>query len=719
MSDVKFVAKSDFEQVKKDYLALARHTAKVETENRKLQAATRDVGNAAKVTRNEQTKGATSAITHIREMAGAYLGVSAAIGAVRSALQFMNAEQEKAIGGLDKLRDLRDKLAQISETPEQFKAIEKHADELAIRHGFDRDATRALAFSAKSEGFERVESDILRASRGTAQVEALSTLAGSVANLFEKEKLTSESAMSMGFAAAAMSKLDIKEMSPAIATAAEGGKAAEASAVEVFAATSALASKFASGQTAADRIKAFGFAVDKADDPRVKDKGIIEAVRAAKQFSPDELESFLGGSTEVKAGFEALAESLDEIERRAKIIARERDLGIGAGSSFAQQVNIRQRDETFKADREMTSARVRREVANEQQNLAKPAAAQVTIDEKLAQLKESDKSLASQFGAQRAGEAAKFMQGGATTTAVAASIGAKAGEHFTSGPLGPFRAIADAFGMLTDLRGTADREGITAAKRRDALQATDQRQQSSPIKQASPVDRQPSDSQISETVKRRQDARRGQALQHLRQFNEPEATAGNDGAAAGGFGADLFNQVKREIEAAAAVDPERMRQLSPNLDAAKRAAGERRDGFTADDVAREFERAKLSPNLDRARAAAGQRRDGVTAETIARDFERAKLSPNLDRAKAAASREPMDDPTNKAAADARSILDRNLNKSADASTRKTEELLAAAVGHLADISQRMNAPTRPVATATGNRSNNRAAALAEVSRAIA
>lgn len=79
MAEVKFSGTSDFEKVKKDYEALAKHTAKVESENQKLKKTSDQVGDSyRKVNRNQKSM-LQSGADGARGLVDQYVGARAAL----------------------------------------------------------------------------------------------------------------------------------------------------------------------------------------------------------------------------------------------------------------------------------------------------------------------------------------------------------------------------------------------------------------------------------------------------------------------------------------------------------------------------------------------------------------------------------------------------------------------------------------------------------------
>jgi len=87
MADVKFTGKSDFEKVKKDYEDLARRTAKVEAENKKLKTTSDRVDASMRKTGRSQSSMLQAGIASTRSLIASYGGVHAALALVTKELE--------------------------------------------------------------------------------------------------------------------------------------------------------------------------------------------------------------------------------------------------------------------------------------------------------------------------------------------------------------------------------------------------------------------------------------------------------------------------------------------------------------------------------------------------------------------------------------------------------------------------------------------------------
>lgn len=96
MTDVKFTGTSDFEKVKKDYESLAKHTAKVESENQKLKKTSDQVSESFRKTNRGQASVLEKSIGSIAQMASGYISVAGAIALVNKEMQYQKTLQDEA-----------------------------------------------------------------------------------------------------------------------------------------------------------------------------------------------------------------------------------------------------------------------------------------------------------------------------------------------------------------------------------------------------------------------------------------------------------------------------------------------------------------------------------------------------------------------------------------------------------------------------------------------
>lgn len=197
-----------------------------------------------------------SATQQLGQFMAGWVSVGKAIDLVSEAMRKVREEQQKALDSLNQVSDQNKPLLQVARDAEDYEALTSRADRLAVDNGIGREESRQLMFSARSEGFEG-SADFVAGNAQFLDVQSQATVAGQIPGLFKQEGLTPEEAINMGLVAASESRLNFEEIARSLPGAAEGGSIAGASSEETFGALSVLAGRFKSGDTAADRLKAF------------------------------------------------------------------------------------------------------------------------------------------------------------------------------------------------------------------------------------------------------------------------------------------------------------------------------------------------------------------------------------------------------------------------------------------------------------------------------
>lgn len=279
--------------------------------------------------------------------------VALGVRAIAAAWETVNAEQEKGLGALLKTQDTSRALLQISDTPEDFASMRDQAQQLATREGVDITTVERVMFSAVSEGFREVVPDIIAANQ-VISPESAAGVAGQVPALFQGA-IGALEAVDLTLKAARDSRLSFEDIAKSLPGAAEGGAVAKASPEETLAVLSVLASRFKSGETAADRIKAFSAkaGIDAGDagltDEQLAEKREAEQSRVeretralrTKEERVADLDKRLAGAGR-RTDKEALQTQLDRARRdvdefdRSKLQFREPERG-ETRESFAGQ----------------------------------------------------------------------------------------------------------------------------------------------------------------------------------------------------------------------------------------------------------------------------------------------------------------------------------------------------------------------------------------------
>ena len=195
----------------------------------------------------------TSQIGQYATAAGA---AALAVRAISAAWETVTEEQQKGFDALKKQSESGERqLLQVSGSREEFESMRGQAQQLATSTGVDLNTIQKVLFSGVSEGFRDVVPDIIAANQ-VISPESAAGVAGQVPALFQGTIGALES-VDLTLKAARDSRLNFEQIAQALPGAAEGGAVAKATAEETLATLSVLASRFKSGETAADRIKAF------------------------------------------------------------------------------------------------------------------------------------------------------------------------------------------------------------------------------------------------------------------------------------------------------------------------------------------------------------------------------------------------------------------------------------------------------------------------------
>lgn len=208
---------------------------------------------------NEELRKGNSLLSSAGEGIGKYIaGVGVASGAamvLSKAWDNIVTRQKEGVQALEQTKTADSNLLQISESSQQFRQLRSESDQLSMQTGVDRTAVREVMFQGVSEGFKDAVPEIIKANQ-VIPVKEAAGVAGQIPALFQGQ-LKAMEAVDLTLAAAKASRLDFAPLARALPSAAEGGAIAKASPEETLATLSVLASRFKSGEAAADRIKAF------------------------------------------------------------------------------------------------------------------------------------------------------------------------------------------------------------------------------------------------------------------------------------------------------------------------------------------------------------------------------------------------------------------------------------------------------------------------------
>lgn len=224
-----------------------------------------------------------------------------------------NEEKAKAVESISATKDSRRSLGQIANDSNDYQALVDASNRVAIAGGIDRELAQDFVFSGRSEGFD---AEALAKFIPVVSADSLSKVAGQVNTLYGGS-LSAEQTINAVLSGARSSRLNFEDLSSGLASVAEGGRLQKSSAEEQIGSLSVLASYFKSGDTAADRLKAFQTRMALGGQEfGVAGMGIVDATRAIQGMSPEDRSKLLGESQEVNAAFSALAENLPTIQQR-------------------------------------------------------------------------------------------------------------------------------------------------------------------------------------------------------------------------------------------------------------------------------------------------------------------------------------------------------------------------------------------------------------------
>lgn len=392
MADIQVVLTGDDANLFKAYEKLEKKQKDLEQKLKDIKAASKDASEAAKKGADDTTDAAGKIGSKFKEQAGqiaglkdsvtssfdpavigaftgAVGGIAVAVRAAGEAWRQYREDQGKALASLESQADVDRRLVQVSTSSADLEGLQKRADDAAQKFGVERAAAKEVLFSSRSEGFESEFEKVIRAAP-VVDPKAAAIVAGKLPALFQG-KIKPTEAVSLTLAAAEASNLNFEQLASTTPQAAEGGAIAKASPQELLAVQSVLASRFKSGETAADRIKAFATAGG--IDERFKGKGIIQAFKEIQALSDDDRKEFLGKSAELNTAYVVLSQEMGKIEERLQLLTQERESFATGGGALEAKLNIAQTNPAIQARKDVARARNKEEIAREE-NLAQAAA---------------------------------------------------------------------------------------------------------------------------------------------------------------------------------------------------------------------------------------------------------------------------------------------------------------------------------------------------------
>jgi len=423
---VVFKATSDFDAVLKDYDKLQRQVVLL---NQKLKDTTDESG---------KNKGATDSLANnqlgfLKSAIAGWVSLEGVVRTVGSALDFAAQETEAAVQSMDRLTDSRRRLAQVALSGADLEAVEKQADELAVKHGVSREAAREVMFDARSLGVDDAAVQDVFRFQSVVDTQALTQAAGKLPGIFQNQ-ITGQQAQQMSFVAARQSALSFEDLMQSIPTSAMGVQAAGGQASEAAAIVSVLSSQMADKSQAGNLVKALGVKVGIDNETFPQKQGVLGAVQQLQQMKPEARQEFLGESQELNVAFQKISANMDEIiKRRGELEQAIQATGTAAApleqaraAVFDPSTDIGQRN---LAQQEMRRAEIARDVERESRFGESGALAQAGKAAALARLDRQESGLAGKYAAFSFGEVVKQMGGSRPMAEEGSLVAASAAER--------------------------------------------------------------------------------------------------------------------------------------------------------------------------------------------------------------------------------------------------------------------------------------------------
>ncbi len=371
------------------------------------------------------------AVRSIKSYAAGLMSLQGAAAIYGNAMKEARAQTEGAMAATDRLVEARRRLLQVQSSSADLSGLESKADALATQYGISRQEARGLMFSARSEGFEGTAPAIARiAGANVLGAEQAASVAGQIPGLFGR-KISPEASLNATLVAAQQSRLSFEQIATALPSAAEGGSLAGASAGETMATLSVLAGRFSSGQTAADRIKAFGARAG--IDKQFAGLGIMGTVDKLQAMPEAERNKFLGLSQELNVAYSTLVQEREAIrQRQQQIIAAISASGTEASAlSQAERVAFDPNTEAGRLNRErvqLLKEQNRVEISREGRLAAGGYATESTVLARQAAMEESGTNFLSRYATGWAMRGVQEQGGGATAVGITGRIGQALGS---------------------------------------------------------------------------------------------------------------------------------------------------------------------------------------------------------------------------------------------------------------------------------------------------
>jgi hypothetical protein len=259
----------------------------------------------------------------ITEFAAKFATIAAAVGVVKKALEFYNAEKEKAMGSSNSLADVRVQMRQQSDG--DLNQMEARSEELT-KFGLTRVEGKQLVADAKAGGFYGQE-DLVAKMKAVIPLQESTVLSGTFREYFKDEAMGIEQSFNAALRGAAIHAAGIKEMIPQLATAATG-RIAGGESSDVIASVAEMSKVI--GFSAGEQMRNLGVAL--ATNEKTKGMNMIDAMKLVSK--DDALRGEItGGNSVMQATVSSYIKKLPDIIKADKAVEKAVDES-GTGKSL-------------------------------------------------------------------------------------------------------------------------------------------------------------------------------------------------------------------------------------------------------------------------------------------------------------------------------------------------------------------------------------------------
>lgn len=329
-------------------------------------AAIRDLGNVGE--KGKEAFG-ESAVSSLKKFAGQWVAVSKAVDLVKGSIDAMTQAQQAAVESLEANQPANQRLLQVTNTTEEYRAAQLNADRIAGTYGIGREEARGLGFSAISAGFVN-DQDYIAQNAPILGIESQASVAGIATKTFSAEGVRVDQAIEATLVAAAESVFNFEQLAAGLPKLATRAKDAGSGFDEMLGVLSAASDHFQSVDRSADRLGAFAskVALDSDADGRrsLKGLGLMEASRVLEEDYTDEQRAdFLGNSSELNEAFAALKAIRPVAQQRVEGVSQARALAGTSEGIVGRKRAAYEGDAAAVASREKIAAENREEIARE------------------------------------------------------------------------------------------------------------------------------------------------------------------------------------------------------------------------------------------------------------------------------------------------------------------------------------------------------------------